>query len=101
MTELTKKSLLVVKLCNLLLAEEMDRIKGTKAYKQKIKNLTNNLSDELDREYSETYALYMADEEGLNGINYTLTSLENIAEKISNMKNAEQLIEFNEHINKF
>ena len=96
--EITKKSLLVVKLCNLLLAEEMDNIKNTTAYSRRIKQLVNNISDQLDKEYSETYSLYMDEDQALGGINYTLTALEGIADKIANMKTADELITFNEQI---
>ena len=97
MNEVKKKSLLVVKICNLLLAEEMDNLKGTTAYKQDIKNLINRLSEKLDREYAETYMLYDQGEE--LGLNYTIKILESFVDKVLEMKSAEDFIILGESLN--
>jgi hypothetical protein len=92
MNKLTKKSLLLVKICNFLLAEEMDRIKGTTAYKQGIKNMVNNLSKRLDKECEETYNLYQEDERGEMGLNYSIKIIEDFVDKLVNLKSAEEFI---------
>ena len=86
------KSILIVKSCNILLAEEMDNIKSTNLYSQKIKNLTNNLSKELDRQYEAIYGLF-DDEESEQGFNYIVKLLESFQELISNAESPEELLE--------
>ena len=98
MNELTKKSLLLVKVCNLLLAEEMDTLKKTNAYKQDIKGLVNTLSKKLDKEYVETYKLYDSDNVGEMGLNYTINIVDSFVQKIVQMKSAEEFITIGEKL---
>ena len=98
MNKISLKSLLVVKLCNLLLAEEMDNLKGTTAYKQDIKNLVNRLSQKLDNEYNEIYRLYDDNETAETGLNHTLNILESFVDKVSQMKSAEDFIILGEQL---
>lgn len=98
MNQLQLKSLLTVKICNLLLAEEMDNIKGTTAYRQDIKNLVNKLAQKLDREYSETYRLYDNDEVAEIALNHTVTILESFVDIVSNMKSAEDFLVLGERL---
>jgi len=99
MNQLKLKSLLVVKVCNLLLAEEMDVLKGTTVYKQDIKNLVNTLSTKLDKEYNETYNLYDNDEDAEMGLNYALDIVDKFVKTVSSMKKSEEFIELGEKLN--
>ena len=92
MNESLLKSILVVKSCSILLAEEMDKIKNSNIYSQKIKNLTNNLSKELDIQYEKTYKLF-DDEESEQGFNYIVKLIENFQKIISSAKSPEELLE--------
>lgn len=89
MNNLTKKSVLLVKACNLLLAEEMDNLKSTTAYKQDIKHLVNTLSKKLEVEYTQTYNAVKGEEFGLH---YTMNLIEDFAEKLSSMRSPEDIL---------
>jgi Ca2+-binding EF-hand superfamily protein len=101
MTQPQLKSLVMVKICNLLLAEEMDQLKETKAYQQDIKNLVNTLSKKLDREYSEVYNVYKDDNDGELGLQYLVRILESFVENISEMKSTEDLIILGERLKNY
>jgi len=94
----TKKSILITKACHILLAEEMDKLRNTSAYRQDTKNLVNKLSHKLDQEYSEVYSIYDDSDRGRYGFNLVVNLIEDFVDKIGNMRSAEELIEFNEHL---
>lgn len=84
------KSVIVVSICNILIQEEMDNLKGTYLYKSKIKKNINEISTVLESVVEKTYEIFNEEDEEIS-FHAVSKLIEDFAKAIINAKNTEKL----------